>query len=72
MPFDANKNNVAGLVTTGLFTSGQATEMALNAVASSLSDYESGAYTFIDKGPRTASYNIDTGTNTISFSYGIF
>ena len=68
--FDANKNNVAGLVTTGLFTSGQATEMALNAVASSLSDYESGAYSFIDKGPRTASYNIDTGTNTISFSYG--
>ena len=58
------------LVHTGLFTSGQATEIALNAVVSSLSDYESGSYTFVGNGPTSASYNIDTGANTVNFSYG--
>tara|TARA_R110000751_G_scaffold175288_4_gene281493 strand:- start:886 stop:2490 length:1605 start_codon:yes stop_codon:yes gene_type:complete len=57
------------LVHTGLFTTGQATEMALNAVVSSLSSYESGSYTFVGRGPATVSYNIDTGTNKIDFSY---
>ena len=58
------------LVHTGLFTTGQATEIATNAVASSLSDYESGSYTFVGRGPNTVSYNLDTGTNKIDFSYG--
>ena len=58
------------IVHTGLFTSGQATEIALNAVVSSLSDYESGSYTFVGNGPTSASYNIDTGANTVNFSYG--
>ena len=65
---DANKGGT-GLLHTGLFTADQAQEIAVNAVASSLSDYESGAYTFIDRGPQTASYNIDTGTNKIDFTY---
>ena len=67
--FDANKKDLGGLVTTGLFSTGQATEMALNAVASSLSDYESGSYTFISRGPSNVNYNIDSGTNTVSFRY---
>ena len=58
------------LVHTGLFTTGQATEIAINAVASSLSSYESGSYTFVGRGPNTVSYKIDTGTNKIDFSYG--
>tara|TARA_R110002020_G_scaffold142040_2_gene313923 strand:+ start:1989 stop:3587 length:1599 start_codon:yes stop_codon:yes gene_type:complete len=57
------------LIHTGLFTTGQATEIAINAVASSLSDYESGVYSFIGRGPKTVSYNIDTGLNKVDFSY---
>ena len=67
--FDANKKDLGGLVTTGLFSTGQATEMALNAVASSLSDYESGSYTFIQRGPSNVTYDIDSGSNIVSFNY---
>tara|TARA_R110000751_G_scaffold102401_1_gene196934 strand:- start:8401 stop:10005 length:1605 start_codon:yes stop_codon:yes gene_type:complete len=66
--FDAIKNS-EGIISTGLFTASMAQEIAVNSVVSSLSDYESGVYTFIDRGPSTASYNIDTGTNVISFHY---
>jgi len=66
--FDSIKNS-EGLVSTGLFTASQAQEIAVNAIASSLSDYESGIYTFMDRGPKTVSYDIDTGTNIINFSY---
>tara|TARA_R110002051_G_scaffold214939_1_gene279645 strand:- start:3243 stop:4850 length:1608 start_codon:yes stop_codon:yes gene_type:complete len=65
---DANKGGT-GLLHTGIFTADQAQEVAINAVVSSLSDFESGAYTFIDRGPKSVSYNIDTGTNKIDFSY---
>ncbi|HCT53419.1 MAG TPA: hypothetical protein DF712_13275, partial [Balneola sp.] len=61
--------DLGGLVTTGLFSTGQATEMALNAVASSLSDYESGSYTFIQRGPSNVTYDIDSGSNIVSFNY---
>ena len=66
--FDAIKNS-EGIISTGLFTASMAQEIAINSVVSSLSNYESGLYTFIDRGPSSASYNIDTGTNIISFSY---
>mgnify|MGYP003109651412 FL=1 len=64
-------NITGGLVHTGLFTADQASEIALQAVASSLSDYESGIYTFISTGrsPNTVSYAIDTGSNKIDFVY---
>ena len=65
---DANTGG-AGLLHTGIFTSGQAVEVAINAVVSSLSDYESGIYTFINGGPQSASFKIDTGTNKIDFNY---
>jgi hypothetical protein len=61
--------NPSELVNTGFFTADQAAEIAVNAVASSLSEYESGCYTFISRGPKTASYNIDTGSNKIDFTY---
>jgi len=58
-----------GLIHTGVFTPDQAAEVAINAVASSVSDYESGLYTFIDKGPSTSSFNVDTGLNKVDFTY---
>jgi hypothetical protein len=65
-------NITGGLVHTGLFTPEQASEIAVQAVASSLSDYESGIYTFISTGrsPSSVSYAIDTGSNKINFIYG--
>jgi hypothetical protein len=65
---DANKGGT-GLLHTGVFTSGQAAEIAINAVVSSLSDFETGTYTFIQRGPTSTSYNIDTGANKIDFSF---
>lgn len=58
-----------GLIDTGAFTATQATELAINSVASSLSNYESGAYTFIERGPKTASFTIDSGANKVDFNY---
>ena len=58
-----------GFLHTGVFTSEKAQEVALNAVVSSLSDYESGLYTFISAGPKTSSFDIDMGTNKIDFNY---
>jgi len=65
---DANKGGT-GLLDTGVFTPRQAEDIAVNAVASSLSNYESGIYTFIGRGPSTYSYDIDTGSNKINFRY---
>ena len=64
-------NITGGLVHTGLFTPDNASEIAVNAVRSSLSDYESGVYTFISTGrsPSSVTYDIDTGSNKIDFSY---
>lgn len=67
-PFDSNKDG-NGLINTGSFTSVQATQIAVNAIASSLSDYESGYYTFVNRGPSSVDYQIDTGQNKIDFSF---
>ena len=64
---DANING--GLLTTGNFTISQAQEVAVNAVVSSLSDFESGSYNFINKPPTAYEYVIDTGENLIDFSF---
>ena len=62
--------NITGaLLTTGNFTPNNAKEVAVNAVASSLSDYESGSYTFSNRGPASYSYDLNTGSNTLSFSF---
>lgn len=65
---DANKGGT-GLLHTGVFKPDQAKELATNAVVSSLSNYESGLYTFIGNGPSSSSFSIDTGANKIDFSY---
>ena len=58
-----------GLLDTGIFDSSQATQVAVNAVASSLSNYETGSYTFINNGPSAVSYDLDTGSNVVNFAY---
>jgi len=57
------------LVNTGLFTPQNATDALINDVAASMSSYDSGAFSFVRSGPSTYSYNINTGTNTIDFTF---
>lgn len=66
---DANTGTQEGLLSTGNFTADQATEVALNALISSYSDYESGIYSFVSNGPTSFNYNLDTGANLLNFSF---
>ena len=59
-----------GLLDTGVITPEMASDIAVNAVVSSLSDYESGAYSFSQRKPSSVNYKIDTGSNKIDFSFG--
>ena len=62
-------NITGGLLGTGNFTPNQAKDVAINAVVSSLSDYESGLYAFVDRGPSSYDYTINTGENKVDFSF---
>ena len=63
-------SNVTGaLLTTGHFTPEHAKEVATNAVASSLSDYETGTYSFSNRGPTSYNYTLNTGSNSLNFSF---
>ena len=62
-------NSTGALLTTGNFTPAHAKEVATNAVASSLSDYETGAYSFSNRGPTSYSYDLNTGDNSLNFSF---
>lgn len=65
----ANTGSQVGLLSTGDFTPAQATEIALNSIVNSYSDYESGKYSFVLDGPSTFNYDLDTGANNLSFSF---
>ena len=56
-------------LTTGDFTPNDAKQIATNIVASSLSDYETGTYSFSDRGPTSYNYTLNTGTNSLAFSF---
>lgn len=56
-------------VTTGLFTPQDATDALINSVAASMSPYESGAFSFVRRGPTTYNYTTDTGANKIDFTF---
>ena len=58
-----------GLLGTGNFTPAQATDAAINAIQNSLSSFESGSYDFINTGPSSFEYSIDTGSNIVNFSF---
>tara|TARA_R110002167_G_scaffold306827_3_gene511476 strand:+ start:173 stop:1780 length:1608 start_codon:yes stop_codon:yes gene_type:complete len=66
---DANTGVQEGLLSTGDFTLEHATEVALNAIVSSYSDYESGVYSFVSDGPTSFQYDLDTGANTLGFAF---
>lgn len=60
---------ISGSVSTGDFTSQQATEFAQQSVLSSKIPYEESLYGDVLKGPKNYNYDIDTGSNLISFSF---
>ena len=65
-------NLTGALLTTGNFTTEDAKQIATNVVASSLSDYESGVYTFtegIGRDPSSYNYTLNTGSNRLDFSF---
>ena len=66
---DANTGTQVGLLTTGNFTSAQATDVAMNALVNSYSNYESGVYSFVQEGPTAFNYNLNTGANLLEFSF---
>ena len=66
---DANSTGTVALLTTGNFTPDNAQEVAANVVASSLSNYETGTYSFSDRGPTSYNYTLNTGTNSLAFSF---
>jgi len=62
--------NITGAqVTTGMFTPTNAQNFALNAIERSKSQYESGIYGVLAKGPTSYNYDINTGENKIDFSF---
>jgi hypothetical protein len=58
-----------GLLTTGDFTPSQATEIALNTIINSSSNFEQGVYSFVSNGPTFFDYTINTGSNKLDFSF---
>ncbi len=56
-------------VNTGVFTPQDATNALFNDVVGSMSQYETGCYSFIRNGPSNYSYNHNTGANTIDFDF---
>jgi len=66
---DANTGSQDGLLTTGNFTPDQATDVAINALVNSYSDYESGVYSFVQDGPTQFNYDLNTGANLLNFSF---
>jgi hypothetical protein len=65
-------NNIytnSNTLTTGSFTPAQATQVATNAVISSLSSYEASVYSFISRGPKSYDYTINNNENKIDFSF---
>ena len=66
---DANTGSQVGLLSTGNFTPEQATDVAINALVNSYSDYESGVYSFVQDGPTAFNYDLNTGANLLNFSF---
>jgi hypothetical protein len=56
-------------VTVDLFSSQNAKDLASLALERSKSNYETSVYNTIQNGPSTYNYNVNTGANTIDFSF---
>jgi hypothetical protein len=66
---DANTGVQEGLLSTGDFSAEQATDIATNALVNSHSEYESGVYNFVSRGPTSFNYDLNTGSNLLNFSF---
>ena len=66
---DANTGTQEGLLSTGDFTSVEATDIAINSLVNSNSEYESGVYSFVSNGPSAFNYDLNTGSNLLSFNF---
>lgn len=66
---DSNTGIQVGLLSTGNFTSEQATDIALNAIFNSYSNYEADIYSFVSNGPSSLNYQLNTGSNSLNFSF---
>lgn len=63
------EGGISGSVDTGMFTPDMATELAKNAVARAKIPFEESLYGEIFRGPNSYNYSVDTGSNSISFSF---
>lgn len=63
------EGGISGSATTGMFTTVEATEFAKNALANFKDDIEENLYGQLFRGPQDYSYDVDTGSNSINFSF---
>tara|TARA_Y100000114_G_scaffold64962_1_gene59520 strand:+ start:1806 stop:3380 length:1575 start_codon:yes stop_codon:yes gene_type:complete len=63
------KGGISGTAETGFFTPEQAAEFAKNSLKNTKIDFEESLYGDIFREPQTYNYDIDTGSNLISFSF---
>jgi len=57
------------LLTTGHFTPDKATQVAINSIRNSASDYENEVYSFVSNGPSAFTYTLDSGANRLDFDF---
>ena len=63
------EGGISGSADTGYFTPQMATEFAKNTIERSKTNYEESLYGNILKDPQTYNYDIDTGSNSINFTF---
>lgn len=63
------EGGISGSADTGFFTANDATEFAKNALANSKASFEDALYGHIFQEPKTFSYDENTGSNTVNFSF---
>lgn len=57
------------LLTTGHFSPDRATQVAINSIKNSASDYENEVYSFVSNGPSAFNYTLDSGANRLDFDF---
>jgi hypothetical protein len=63
------EGGISGSAETGFFTPEQATQFAKNSLKNTKTDFEESLYGEIFREPQSFSYDIDTGSNSISFNF---
>jgi hypothetical protein len=63
------EGGISGTANSGYFTKQQATDFARNVLSQSKSSFENNLYGSIFQEPKTYSYNLDSGSNVVDFTY---